>query len=116
MSSGQLPVLTALMEMEPLSQKALVEHAALEQPTMAATLARMERDGLIVRQPDPDDRRSSLFSLTAKARGDMDAVRRIVAGMSEDAVIGLSVEQVAQLRLSLAAIIDTLSATLDERS
>ena len=55
LSSGYLPVLTALLRVEPLSQKALTEHAGIEQPTMAATLARMERNGVIERRPDPPD-------------------------------------------------------------
>ena len=50
-SSGQAPVILALEAGDALSQKALTEIAAVEQPTMAATLSRMERDGLITRQP-----------------------------------------------------------------
>lgn len=67
LSSGQIPVLLALAEEAPLSQRALVDRSSTEQPTMAATLSRMERDGLIDRQPDPADRRIWRFSLTAKA-------------------------------------------------
>ena len=51
-----------------LSQTALARWASVEQPTMANTLNRMERDGLIVRTPDPDDRRSALISLTKLGR------------------------------------------------
>jgi MarR family transcriptional regulator for hemolysin len=63
-SSGPMPVFFALQDGGALSQKELVQQAAVEQPTMAATLNRMERDGLIVRTPDPRDGRSSLVSLT----------------------------------------------------
>jgi DNA-binding MarR family transcriptional regulator len=38
--------------------------AAVEQPTMANTLSRMERDGLVIRTPDPNDRRSAQVRLT----------------------------------------------------
>ncbi|WP_216073103.1 MarR family transcriptional regulator, partial [Acinetobacter nosocomialis] len=41
-SSGHLPVFFALGDGSALSQKALTEAAAIEQPTMAATLTRME--------------------------------------------------------------------------
>ncbi|MFD1532387.1 winged helix DNA-binding protein [Pseudonocardia aurantiaca] len=34
---------------------------------MASTLARMERDGLVERVPDPHDRRRSLVHLTPRA-------------------------------------------------
>ena len=69
-SSGQAPVLLALAASDALSQKVLTDIAAVEQPTMAATLSRMERDGLITRRPDPADRRSMLFALTPEALQD----------------------------------------------
>lgn len=61
---GPMPVFFALQGGKALTQKELAVSATVEQPTMANTLARMERDGLIQRRPDPDDRRSALVSLT----------------------------------------------------
>ncbi|MFT9222261.1 MarR family winged helix-turn-helix transcriptional regulator [Gluconobacter oxydans] len=62
--SGQLPVLQALQDGKTLNQKALADFADIEQPGMTTLLARMERDGLIRREPDPTDRRSTLVTLT----------------------------------------------------
>ncbi|MBS1103764.1 MarR family transcriptional regulator [Gluconobacter sp. Dm-62] len=62
---GQLPVLQALQDGKILNQKALADFADIEQPGMTTLLARMERDGLIQREPDPTDRRSTLVTLTA---------------------------------------------------
>lgn len=114
MSSGQLPLLTALMDRQPLSQKELVEHSGIEQPTVAATLARMERDGIILRQADSGDRRSSLFYLTAEALGKMNAVKKIIESMNMDAARGLSERQIVEVRKSLTAMIDALSSTLTD--
>jgi len=61
---GQLPVLQALQDGKTLNQKALADFADIEQPGMTTLLARMERDGLIQRRPDPTDRRSTLVTLT----------------------------------------------------
>ena len=63
-NSGPMPVFFALQDGSAMTQKALAQVAAVEQPTMANTLNRMERDGLIARTPDPNDRRSALVSLT----------------------------------------------------
>src|SRR5882672_1000625 len=52
LSSGHIPVILALAVEPVLSQKALVQRAAIEQPTLAATLVRMERDGLVERRVD----------------------------------------------------------------
>jgi DNA-binding MarR family transcriptional regulator len=67
-SLGPMPVYYALMEKGALPQKELARLAAVEQPTMANTLGRMERDGLVVREPDPRDGRSTLLRLTPLGR------------------------------------------------
>lgn len=48
-SAGQLPVLLALAETSGLSQMQMVRRSAIEQSTMAATVVRMEKGGLISR-------------------------------------------------------------------
>jgi DNA-binding MarR family transcriptional regulator len=65
---GQFPVLLMLWEAEGVTQAELAERLAVEQPTMAGTLKRMERDGLIRRVPDADDRRRARVHLTPRGR------------------------------------------------
>lgn len=65
---GQFPALLALWEQDGRTQKELVDLLDVEQATMANTLTRMERDGLIVRKPHPGDGRAQLIWLTAKAK------------------------------------------------
>ena len=110
LAAGHLPVLTALIDSEPLSQKALTEHAGIEQPTMAATLARMERDLIIERRPDPRDRRSSLFSLAPATRAKVAAVQAAIEGMNVDALAVLPVEDRRRFREMLLAVIASLEA------
>ncbi|TXH84231.1 MAG: MarR family transcriptional regulator, partial [Rhizobium sp.] len=45
----------------------LLERVDIEQATMANTLSRMERDGLVERRPHPSDKRAQLIFLTDKA-------------------------------------------------
>ncbi len=65
---GQFGQLLVLYEREGLTQQELSEIVGIEQPTMARTLARMERDGLIERKPHPTDGRSQSIVLTEKSR------------------------------------------------
>ena len=65
---GQFPALLELWERDGLTQKELVARLDIEQATMANTLARMERDGLVRRKPHPGDGRAQLVWLTAKAK------------------------------------------------
>ena len=105
LSSGTLPVLTALMRGEAMSQKALTEQAGIEQPTMAATLARMERDGLIERRPDPADGRSSLFGLAASVRDQTGAIQAAIASLNEEVLQVLTGPERTLLRESLTKVI-----------
>lgn len=65
---GQFPVLLELWGEEGLTQKQLLDRLDIEQATMANTLSRMERDGLIHRRKHPDDRRAQQIFLTEKAK------------------------------------------------
>lgn len=87
---GYLPVFFALSANPKLTQKQMVEAIGVEQPTMAATLARMERDKLIERTADPGDGRSSLISLTTKARELLPAVENAVNETNATALSGLT--------------------------
>ncbi len=68
LSVGQFPALLVLWEEEGLTQRDLVERLQIEQATMANTLARMERDGLVLRKKDAADGRMQRIFLTQQAR------------------------------------------------
>lgn len=65
---GQFPALLELWRADGLTQKELVARLDVEQATMANTLIRMERDGLIRRTPHPEDGRAQQVWLTAKGK------------------------------------------------
>lgn len=67
-SAGHFPILIELWNQDGLTQRQLLDRVDIEQATMASTLSRMERDGLIERKPHPKDKRAQLVFLTAKAR------------------------------------------------
>ena len=105
---GHLPVLVALQDGQAGSQRDLARFARIEQPSMAQMLARMERDGLIRRMPDPADGRSSQVSLTEAARTRLpDACATLFQG-NRDALSGFTDEETAQLVALLARLITNL--------
>jgi MarR family transcriptional regulator for hemolysin len=109
-ATAQLPVLTALKDGARLSQGELARWARVEQPTMAQLLARMERDGLIRRDPDPADRRSSLVSLTEAALARLPAGREILRQGNADATRGFSAEEVETLLRLLHRVLANIEA------
>jgi DNA-binding MarR family transcriptional regulator len=94
---GQLPVLYLLRNGAQMSQKDLAKFAKIEQPSMAQMLARMERDGLIRRTPDPTDGRSSLISLTDAAVAKLPAARQALEEGREQVLSGFSADEVQTL-------------------
>lgn len=76
---GQFPVLLELWSEEGLTQRQLLDRLDIEQATMANTLARMERDGLVVRKPHPTDKRAQQIFLTDKARAMQEAATEAAA-------------------------------------
>ena len=68
LSRAQFLVLSELWSEDGLTQRELTLRLMVEQATMASTLGRMERDGLIERRPHPDDGRSQQVWATQAAR------------------------------------------------
>ncbi|MFT9257178.1 MAG: MarR family transcriptional regulator [Acetobacter sp.] len=109
-ATAQLPVLAALRDGAQLSQTELARWAKVEQPTMAQMLARMERDGLVQRTPDPRDRRSSLISLTPKALERLPAGRAVLRQANADMTQGLSPADVDTLVSLLQRVLGNIDA------
>lgn len=68
LAPAQFMTLLELWREQGLTQRQLVERLDIEQATLANTLARMERDGLIVRKSRAGDARARTIHLTARAR------------------------------------------------
>lgn len=66
LAPAQFMTLLELWNEDGLSQKELVERIDVEQATMANTIRRMERDGLITRKQNQKDARSHTIFLTNK--------------------------------------------------
>jgi MarR family transcriptional regulator, transcriptional regulator for hemolysin len=110
LSLGHMPVFAALGDGSAMTQKELAIQAVVEQPTMAATLSRMERDGLVARLQNPEDARSALVSLTPAALAKAEELGRVVAEVNGIAVAGLSRAERAEYLRLLGKIIAALEA------
>lgn len=114
LSSGQMPVFFALKDGAALTQKELIAHASIEQPTMAATLKRMEAQGIVVRAPDLNDKRSTLVRLTPKALELAKEVSTAGKKINAIALAGLSADEQDQLQKLMRGVIGRLETHLDQ--
>lgn len=112
---GQFAQLLALYEEEPLTQRELCERVRIEQSTMAYTLQRMERGGLIERTADPDDGRRVQITLTPKARALEDTLAVAAREVNDAATSGMSEAEIATLMSGVERMIKNLEAARQGR-
>jgi MarR family transcriptional regulator for hemolysin len=99
---GQFPVLRVLRDVKVSTQMELAKLVGVEQPSMAATLRRMERDGLIQRVTDAQDARRQLVSLTEHGKIMLAVMTESAMTVYRQACEGLSEDEVAEfMRLAL---------------
>lgn len=108
LAHGQFPALLTLWNNPGLTQSELARRISIEQPTMANTLNRMERDGLIERRPDPNDRRRTLIFPAPAALAMRDEVMAKAMEVNAAALAGLSPEEQAQMLAGLRHMIGNL--------
>jgi DNA-binding MarR family transcriptional regulator len=112
---GQFAQLLALYESDGLTQAELCARVQIEQPTMANTLARMERDGLITRTPDPADQRRSLVRLTGRARRLEPDLVTAARDINTLATQGLTDDQISTFHTALRAAVANLETARTRR-
>lgn len=61
---SRLRVLRVLHRHQQMTQRQLLDHMAIQQSTLSELLKKMEEDGLLRREPCPEDRRQVLLCLT----------------------------------------------------
>ena len=103
-----LPVLRALSDGSTPSQTRLAHIAGVEQPSMAETLRRMERDDLVQREANPQDGRESLFSVKRQARARWPKAMAALIECDRRAMAGLSAAEQVVLRDLLIRVVKNL--------
>ena len=93
---GQFPILLELWVKDGVSQKDLLAKIDVEQATLANTLNRMERDGLIKRTKSPVDARAQLIWLTDKSSALRDNAYDSAQTVNAEALQVLSVSEQVQ--------------------
>jgi DNA-binding MarR family transcriptional regulator len=110
--SGVLPALFALADGAARTQAELARAAAIEQPTMAATLSRMERDGLIERRRDRADKRKTMITLSESGRALLPQLRDATTEINAAALAGLDDAERRQFLAFLGRVCAGLDAHL----
>jgi len=108
--TGQFPALLELWAQDGVTQKELVAKLDIEQATLANTLARMERDGLIRRTKHPADARAQQIWLTDKAQKIRDEAYAAARQQNALALSGLSPDEQAAFIRTMQRVIEAMHA------
>lgn len=108
LAPAQFMTLLELWNEDGLTQKDLVRRLDVEQATMANTLKRMQRDGLITRHENPGDRRAQLIRLTPRAKRLKDEATAAAKAVNEKALAGFSADERRAFVAMMARAIDAL--------
>jgi DNA-binding MarR family transcriptional regulator len=93
--SGQYIFLMAIAGKERITQKALSEELLIDKTTTAKAIAKLEAEGYVRRESDPEDKRYHLLYLTEAGRAVVPKVQEALDHVRNKSLIGISDEEYA---------------------
>ena len=106
---GRFPMLQVLLHNEGCTQIEVAEQLRISPASVAVTLRRMERDGLVQRREDTQDQRCKRIYATEKAKEIAERSRCFFEAMDEKMFEGLSAEELETLSSLLYRLFDNLA-------
>jgi DNA-binding MarR family transcriptional regulator len=113
---GQELVLMTLWQEGPQRQVDLVQTLDSDAPTMARSIARLERAGLVRREPSPTDRRATIVEVTKAGLALRHQVEAAWASLERLTVGSMSSDRRAETLRVLADLEANLAAVADHTS
>jgi len=108
LTAQQASVLLAFAGDEPLRPSVIAERLGVDRPTITVLVDRLERDGWVETEADPDDGRARLVRPSGTGLAVAGPLREAAAEVSAAALSGLSDHEAATLTELLSRLADTL--------
>lgn len=74
LTSAKWKIIVVLSIKEGITQKHIADMAFVEAPTLVPVIDKMEKEGYLTRQSDPNDRRNNLIFMTKKSKDIVDPI------------------------------------------
>jgi len=110
LSQAQSRALAYLSLQEGVNQVTLAESLEVQPMTLARLIDRLQEAGLVVRRPDPGDRRAFHLYLTSAARPLLERMWQLAAETREEAMAGLPEDRKQALLAALRHMKENLVA------
>ncbi|MFD1217186.1 MULTISPECIES: MarR family winged helix-turn-helix transcriptional regulator [Microbulbifer] len=109
MTRSRWQVLWMLNKEQGLKQAEIAERMDVAPITLARQIDQLEQEGLVERRPDPQDRRCFRVFLTPAAEPVLVILRGLAGEVRDEALAGISAEELEQLTNLLSRIRENLS-------
>lgn len=109
---GQPSILQYILDHEHCTQKDVAEACHISPASVAISLKRIEKAGLITRNPDPDDNRKNHLYVTPKGEDALKQFRKICDTTDKEMFKGFSDEEIDTLH----SLLSRLHENLDSKS
>ncbi|MBE6829843.1 MAG: MarR family transcriptional regulator [Ruminococcaceae bacterium] len=109
---GQFPILEYVEKHDKCTQRELADMLQVSAPSIATSIKRMQKTGLLEKESDENDLRCTRISITEKGRDQMNQCRRAFDAVDLQMFEGFSEDETAGFREYLSRVISNL--TTDE--
>ncbi|MEX2104436.1 MAG: MarR family transcriptional regulator [Bacilli bacterium] len=113
--SGQYIFLVTIAGKERITQKALSEELLIDKTTTTKAIAKLEAEGYVRRESDPEDNRYHLLYLTEEGRAVIPKVKEALDHITSKSLIGISDDDYAFMLGLLKKVIRNLSEQVRNR-
>ena len=105
---GQYHFLRVLWEKDQITQRELANAVGMKESTTFTALAGMEKQGLLTRKRDSDDRRKMTIKLTNKGRALRSTLIPVAKAVNDRPLKDLNTNEIFQLKTALEKLRDNL--------
>jgi MarR family transcriptional regulator for hemolysin len=92
-----------------MTQKEIADKIGIEAPTIVPIIDRLEEQKMVVRKPDPNDRRNNLIFLTGKSEAKWQSIIDCAVEIEKASCPGLSVQEIDITKSTLRKISQNVS-------
>jgi MarR family transcriptional regulator for hemolysin len=110
---GQARVLSILLVQDRSTQKDLSDRCHMDTTTMSRNIDRLEKLGLLVREQNPDSRRSYLICLTDLGREKAQDIQQLFDHYEDVLGDGIEADEMEQFKKTLLKVCQNLEKSLD---
>lgn len=116
MGRGQVKIFSYLAYKPGATQQELTEYFRLDKGTISYLIKKMDADGYVRKEPDPEDRRSSKLFLTEKAIEKEKVIQKIFSGWTELLLKGFAADERKQAFEIMERMVENVSFLNDEQA